>query len=167
MNGDHIQPPTSSVVDRVLRSRGYRPQREREEMASGEADYQAFTLTPGHPSIAFTLAVYQRDHTGMEVKSHGIMYPDLKKPKWKQSAGSEYITFTHSGEAYTLRGHGLYEMYTAMLECRLHSAIVFEPSVFKPLPPGEPIIDRVAVTDVAEMVRRSREDAAGRDRPAH
>jgi hypothetical protein len=124
---------------------------------TGDAAYDAYVLTPGFPRMGFTLGVYQRSPKGLDVQSHGILFHDLKKPKWKSHEDSEFVSFTHAGEAYTLRGRGLYELYLALMDCTLQSALEFESSVFKPIAPSEPIIDRVAVTDVAEMVRRSRE----------
>jgi|OM-RGC.v1.022608106 hypothetical protein len=152
----------SRITDRIIRSRGERPHKEREAMTQGSAPYEAYTVTPGFPRMGFTLGVYLRKPNEMGVQSHGILYPDLKKPKWKTFDGTDFINFTHAGEAYTLRGRGLYEMYLAIMDGTLQAALEYEPTVFAPSDPNEPIIDRVAVTDVAEMVRRSREDRDGR-----
>lgn len=128
-------------------------------VATGALTYHAFTVTEGYPNMAFTLGVYHRAGDEVRVESHGIFFHDLKKPKWKtEPSGYEYITFTHAGEAYNLRGRGLYEMYTAMLDSTLQNALEFEPSTFAPVDKGEPIIDRVGVTDVVEMVRRARDE---------
>jgi hypothetical protein len=135
-------------------------------VATGALAYNAFTVSDGFPNMAFTLGVYHRAGDEVRVESHGIFFHDLKKPKWKtEPSGYEYITFTHAGEAYTLRGHGLYEMYTAMLNSTLQSALEFEPSTFAAIDKGQPIIDRVDVTDVVEMVRRAREGQ--RDQKMH
>ncbi|GIT93310.1 hypothetical protein JANAI62_37390 [Jannaschia pagri] len=152
----------SRIAQRVIRSRGERPQGGRDGLAEGSADYEAYIVTPGFPRMGFTLGTYLRSPKEFGVQSHGILYPDLKKLKWRQYDGAEYITFTHAGEAYTLRGRGLYEMYLAMMDGTLQSVLEYDASVFAPIDPSQPIIDRVAVTDVAEMVRRSREDRESR-----
>lgn len=51
-----------------------------------------------------------------------MLFHDLKKPKWKTHNGYEYITFSHAGEAYALRGRGLCKMYLAMLDTTLQAA---------------------------------------------
>lgn len=156
---EHEQPPTPSrVVQRILGSRSTHAMGEQQAMQdTGEAVYDAYVLTPGFPRMGFTLGVYQRSPKGLSVQSHGVLFHDVKKPKWKTHEDTEFVSFTHAGEAYTLRGRGLYELYLALMDCTLQSALEFEPSVFAPLGTGQPLIDRVAVTDVAEMVRRSRE----------
>jgi len=152
----------SRIAQRVIRSRGERPEGGRDGLAEGSADYEAYTVTPGFPRMGFTLGTYLRSPNEFGVQSHGILYPDLKKLKWKQFEGAEYITFSHAGEAYTLRGRGLYEMYLAMMDGTLQSALEYDGTVFGPIAESDPIIDRVAVTDVAEMVRRSRDERGGR-----
>lgn len=156
---DHF---ASRVAQRVIRSRGERPSGEQQSLGQTNAKYEAYSVTPGFPRMGFTLGVYIRNPKEFGVQSHGIFYPDLKKPKWKAFEEDEFITFVHSGEAYTLRGKGLYEMYLAMIDGTLQSAMEFEASAFAPPGEHDPIIDRVAVTDVAEMVRRSREDRQNR-----
>ena len=132
-----------------------------ERLSGGTAEYQAYNVTAGFPRMGFTLGVYHRSASGVTVESHGILFHDVKKPKWKTFDGSEYVNFSHAGEAYTLRGRGLYEFYLALMDSTLQSALEFEPTVFAPIDENDPIIDRVAVTDVAEMVRRSRENRSG------
>lgn len=149
----------SRVARNVIRSRGERPSGEPDKPSeSGTAGYEAYVVTAGFPRMGFTLATYIRKPNDYGVQSHGILYPDLKKVKWKQFDNAEYINFSHCGEAYTLRGRRLYEMYLAMMDGTLQSAMEYESSVFGPIPDNAPIIDRVAVTDVKEMVRRSREN---------
>lgn len=148
----------SRIVERVLRERGGRPSSEDEVLSSQGSAYQAYVVTPGFPRMGFTLGVYLRSQKDFGVQSHGILYPDLKKVKWKQFEGCEFITFVHAGEAYTLRGQGLYEMYLAMMEGTLQSALEYDKTVFAPLDHGQPVIDRVAVDDVAEMIRRARSE---------
>ena len=158
-------PPPSRIVSKILGSRQRLLIGERYIVSEASAKYIAYTVTDGFPQMGFTLGVYRRSKENVTVESHGILFHDLKKPKWRTFENSEYITFTHSGEAYTLRGKGLYEMYLGLLNNTLQSALEFEPSVFEPVEHGRPLIDRIAVTDVAEMVRRSREERSKRNDP--
>ena len=165
---DSNEPPKPSrVINRILGSRHKGMPGDSVSEPKGSSDYVAYEVTEGFPQMAFTLGVYRRGNAGVSVESHGIQFHDVKKPKWRSYEGFEFITFSHCGEAYTLRGLGLYELYIGILNCTAKSALEFEPSVFGPPEEGAPIIDRVAVTDVAEMVRKSREDREGRGRPPH
>jgi len=128
----------------------------------GTASYEAYSLTPGFPRMGFTLGVYHRSGNDISAESHGILFHDVKKPKWKTHEETEFVNFSHAGEAYTVRGRGLYDFYLALMDCTLQSALEYEPTIFGALDPGAALIDRVAVTDVAEMVRRSREDRDNR-----
>lgn len=149
----------SRVVERVLREKGGRPSSEDDALSNEPAAYQAYAITPGFPRMGFTLGVYLRSGNDFDMQSHGIFYPDLKKVKWRQFDGYEFITFVHAGEAYTLRGRGLGDMYLAMMEGTLQSALAFDRDLYPPIEPHTPVIDRVSVDDVAEMVRRSRSEA--------
>lgn len=156
---DREPPRPSRVVDRILGSRSDLMMGKTKIMPDeGSAEYQAYVVTPGFPQMGFTLGVYHRSPKGVSVESHGIFFHDLKKPKWKTHEETEFISFSHAGEAYTLSGRGLYDMYLAMMNSTLQTALEHEPSIFGEPVPGAEIIERVTVTDVAEMVRRSREN---------
>ena len=155
-------PPPSRIVDRILGSRYDRHFGEAEPLQEGEHDYEAYTLTQGFPQMGFTLLVYQRIGNGFTEHSHGILFHDIKKPKWKRFEGTEMVSFICSGEAFTLSGKKLYPMYQALINGTVQQAIEFEPKVFKSPPMDGPIIEQVLVTDVQEMVRRSREDRENR-----
>jgi hypothetical protein len=127
-------------------------------MTRNETAYKAFQINPGMPRMGFSLGVYYRGANGVSVQSHGILFHDVKKPKWKTVEGMEYLSFCHAGEAYTLRGRGLHELYIGLMECTVQSALEFEPSVFGKPATGSPFIDRVLVTDLAEIVRKKREE---------
>jgi len=154
---DEQQPP-SRIVERILGSRKERKAVEPDLRPEGTVEYVAYEITEGFPRMAFTLGTYIRDPKEFSVQSHGILFHDVKKPKWRQYDGFEFVNFSHSGEAYTLRGRNLYPLYLALMDCTLQSVLEYDDSVFAPVDQNAPIVDRVAVTDVAEMVRRSRED---------
>lgn len=159
------QPIPSRVVARILGSRSSQLLEEYTRLKQPDAIYEAFSLTPGVPRMGFTLGVYLRQPEGVRVQSHGILFHDVKKPKWKSHGSVDYVTFSHAGEAYTLRGRGLFELYLGLMDCSLQSALEYEETVFAPLDSGAPVIDRVAVADVAEMARRRREARTERDAP--
>lgn len=156
MTLNHEPPRPGRIVDRILGSRNDRMMGDTGKVPEGSAEYQAYSITSGFPQMGFTLGVYHRGTQGITVESHGVLFHDVKKPKWKTFEGSEYIHFSHVGETYTLRGRGLYELYLALMNNTLQSALAFESTVFVPVNENGPIIDRVAITDVTEMVRKSR-----------
>ncbi len=159
---DNENTPRARVVDRIIRSRGVTPQGEPIALPADAPEYEAYSVTPGFPQMAFTLGVYLRDSKGhISMHSHGVLFHDVKKPKWQQDEmGMEHISFIHSGEAYSLRGRHLYAMYQALLECTLQAALEYSEHVFPPMDPDATIIDRVKVTDVQEMMRRAQIDGA-------
>lgn len=134
------------IAEKIIRARGGMPMASRTDGGNDEHHYEAFSVTEGFPQMGFSVFCGNGSR-------HGFFYHNIDSLDLTEGKHGQYLKLTHRGKAMTMRGHGLHELFQAIMDHTLQAAYEFSETLYPTPPEGEPVIERIRVDDVNGAVK--------------